>query len=101
MAIETRTRADLSETVVRTLGISKEDSRRFVDAILEEMTMALCRDEKVKISSFGSFSVRRKNSRIGRNPKTGEQAVISPRKVTLFRASPTLKWRITNNLIDS
>ena len=94
MSQNTVTRADLSEAVYQEVGLSRNDSAELVEAVLEEISDALCRDETVKISSFGSFSVRQKGQRIGRNPKTGEEVPILPRKVLVFRASHVLKDRI-------
>jgi integration host factor subunit alpha len=88
---KTTTRADLTEAVYRSLGISRNDSAVFVERILEEITGALERGETVKISSFGTFSVRSKKERMGRNPKTGEEVPITPRRVVTFRASHVLK----------
>lgn len=88
---KTTTRADLTEAVYRSLGISRNDSSVFVERILEEISTALERGETVKISSFGTFSVRSKKERMGRNPKTGEEVPITPRRVVTFRASHVLK----------
>lgn len=94
MAGETITRADLAEAVYEEVGLSRNESSDFVEAILKTMSDALATGENVKISSFGSFSVRQKNERIGRNPKTGVEVPIKPRKVLVFRASHVLKDRI-------
>ena len=94
MANKTITRADLTEAVYRSIGISRNESALFVERVLEEMSVAMERGEQVKISSFGTFSVRAKALRIGRNPKTGEEVPISPRRVISFRASHVLKDRI-------
>jgi integration host factor subunit alpha len=94
MSGKTTTRADLTEAVYRSLGISRNDSSAFVERILDEISMALERGETVKISSFGTFSVRSKKQRIGRNPKTGEEVPITPRRVITFRASHVLKEQI-------
>ncbi len=92
----TTTRADLTEAVYRSLGISRNDSSTFVERILEEISIALERGETVKISSFGTFSVRSKKERMGRNPKTGEEVPITPRRVVTFRASHVLKELINS-----
>ncbi|MDY8109613.1 integration host factor subunit alpha [Fulvimarina sp. 2208YS6-2-32] len=94
MSGKTLTRADLSEAVFRKIGLSRTESASLVEMILEEICDTISRGESVKISSFGSFLVRDKNERIGRNPKTGEEVPISPRKVTVFKPSNVLKERI-------
>lgn len=96
MSNQTITRADLSEAVYQEVGLSRNESADLVEAVLAEMIDALARDEMVKISSFGSFSVRSKGQRIGRNPKTGEEVPILPRKVLVFRPSHVLKNRINS-----
>lgn len=97
---KTVTRAELSEAVYQEVGLSRNESADLVEAVLGEMSDALTRGESVKISSFGSFSVRQKGERIGRNPKTGEEVPILPRKVLVFRPSHVLKNRINANLKD-
>jgi integration host factor subunit alpha len=94
MAGETITRAHLSEAVYQEVGLSRNESADLVESVLDEMIGALVRGEMVKISSFGSFSVRQKGERIGRNPKTGEEVPILPRRVLVFRPSHVLKNRI-------
>ncbi|HEY5207992.1 MAG TPA: integration host factor subunit alpha [Stellaceae bacterium] len=94
MAGETVTRAQLSEAVYQEVGLSRNESAELVETVLEEICKALVRGEMVKISSFGSFAVRRKGRRIGRNPKTGQEVPISPRRVLVFRASHLLKDQI-------
>jgi integration host factor subunit alpha len=94
MAGKTTTRADLTDAVYRQLGISRNESSEFVERILDEVSRALERGETVKISSFGTFSVRSKKLRMGRNPKTGEEVPITPRRVITFRASHVLKEQI-------
>lgn len=91
MTERTITRADLAEAVYEEVGLSRNESAELVEAILQEMSDALVRGDNVKISSFGSFSVRQKGERIGRNPKTGVEVPIKPRKVLVFRASHVLK----------
>ena len=98
MAAKTTTRADLTEAVYRTLGVSRNESAVFVERILEEIVRALERGEAVKISSFGTFAVRAKNQRMGRNPKTGEEVPITPRRVITFRASHVLKESINDSV---
>lgn len=94
MTGETITRAHLSEAVYQEVGLSRNESADLVESVLDEMIGALVRGEMVKISSFGSFSVRQKGERIGRNPKTGEEVPILPRRVLVFRPSHVLKNRI-------
>ena len=90
----TITRADLTEAVYEEVGLSRSESAEFVDSVFDIVSDALVTEETVKISSFGSFSVRQKGERIGRNPKTGVEVPIAPRKVLTFRASHVLKDRI-------
>lgn len=92
----TITRADLSELVFQEVGLSRNELADLVEVILGEIADALARGETVKISSFGSFSVRDKGQRVGRNPKTGQEVPILPRRVLVFRASNVLKARINN-----
>jgi len=94
MAGQTVTRAQLSEAVYEEVGLSRNESADLVESLLDEISDALERGEVVKISSFGSFSVRQKGQRIGRNPKTGEEVPILPRRVLVFRPSHVLKDRI-------
>jgi integration host factor subunit alpha len=94
MTGKTVTRADLGEAVYQEIGLSRNESADLLESVLEYMADALIKGETVKISSFGSFSVREKGQRIGRNPKTGEEVPILPRKVLVFRPSQVLKSRI-------
>lgn len=94
MQIRTITRADLAEAVYREVGLSRNESSDLVESVLEEISKALIEGDNVKISSFGSFTLREKGERIGRNPKTGIEVPIKPRKVLVFRASHVLKDRI-------
>jgi integration host factor subunit alpha len=94
MAGKTVTRAQLSESVYQEVGLSRNESAELVESVLGEIADTLTRGETVKISSFGSFSVRQKGERTGRNPKTGEEVPIKPRRVLVFRASNVLKGRI-------
>jgi integration host factor subunit alpha len=93
-SVGTLTRADLAEAINRKMGFSRAESLNMVEAILGHMTEALTRGENVKISGFGSFVLRDKNERIGRNPKTGVEVPITPRRVMTFRASQLLRERI-------
>lgn len=94
----TVTRAQLSEAVYQEVGLSRNESADLVETVLDEIVGALARGDIVKISSFGSFSVRSKGQRVGRNPKTGEEVPILPRRVLVFRASHVLKNRINQGL---
>ncbi len=98
MAEGTLTRADLTDAIYRSLGISRNDSSDFVERVLEEVSASLERGETVKVSSFGTFTVRKKKLRMGRNPKTGEEVPITPRRVVTFRASHVLKDQINKSL---
>ena len=100
MAGSTITRAHLSESVYQEVGLSRNESADLVESVLKELADTLTRGEPVKISSFGSFAVRQKGERLGRNPKTGEEVPIKPRRVLVFRASNVLKNRI-NATADS
>lgn len=93
----TITRADLSESVFQEVGLSRNESSDLVETILAEVVEALARGESVKISSFGSFTVRDKGQRVGRNPKTGQEVPILPRRVLVFRASNVLKSMINGS----
>ena len=96
MAGKTVTRAQLAEAVYQEVGLSRNESAGLVDAILDEISESLLREGSVKISSFGTFAVRDKGHRIGRNPKTGEEVPILPRRVLVFRASQVLMERINH-----
>ncbi|WP_188056466.1 MULTISPECIES: integration host factor subunit alpha [unclassified Sphingosinithalassobacter] len=90
----TLTRADLADALHREVGLSRADAARMVEQILAHMCEALAEGENVKISGFGSFILRDKGERIGRNPKTGVEVPISPRRVLTFRASQMMRDRI-------
>lgn len=90
----TLTRAELAESITRSVGLSRADSLRMVESILEEMTGALERGEQVKLTGFGTFTLRDKRERVGRNPKTGVEVPITPRRVLGFRASQSVRERI-------
>ena len=94
MSDKTLTRMDLSEAVFREVGLSRNESAELVEAVLQHMSDSLVTGEQVKISSFGTFSVREKAARVGRNPKTGEEVPIHPRRVLSFRASHLMKERV-------
>lgn len=90
----TVTRADLAEAVYQKVGLSRSESAGLVETVLAEMSDALVRGEMVKLSSFGSFVIRSKGERVGRNPKTGIEVPITPRRVMVFKPSNILKSRI-------
>ena len=94
----TLTRADLTEAVFKAVGLSRNESAQMVEDILEEVCCALARGESVKLSSFGTFSVRQKSQRMGRNPKTGHEVPIAPRRVLVFRPSHVLKAVINGEM---
>ena len=94
MADKTLTRMDLNEAVFREVGLSRNESADLVESVLNHMSDAMVKGEQVKISSFGTFSLRDKSARVGRNPKTGAEAPIAPRRVLTFRPSHLLKDRV-------
>ncbi len=94
MTSKTLTRADLSEAVFNEIGLSRNESAQLVETVLGEISDALVGGEDVKLSSFGSFVVRHKKGRVGRNPKTGQEVPIDPRRVLTFRDSHVLKEKI-------
>lgn len=96
MSNKTLTRMDLSEAVFREVGLSRNESAQLVESILDHVSDALVDGEQVKISSFGTFSVRDKTARVGRNPKTGEEVPINPRRVLTFRPSHLMKDRVAD-----
>ncbi len=95
---DTITRAHLSEAVYQEVGLSRNESAELVESVLLEIGDSLSKGDTVKLSSFGSFSVRQKGGRMGRNPKTGEEVPIKPRRVLVFRPSHVLKERINTAL---
>ncbi|WP_075215561.1 integration host factor subunit alpha [Mongoliimonas terrestris] len=97
MGGKTVTRADLCEAVYQKVGLSRSESAELVEAVLTEIADCLVTGESVKLSSFGTFTVRSKTERIGRNPKTGEEVPILPRRVLVFKPSNVLKLRINGH----
>jgi len=98
MSGKTLTRADLAEAVFQKVGLPRNESAELVEMILKQIITGLERGEPVKLSSFGSFGIREKGERVGRNPKTGEEVPITPRRVLVFRASNIMKAQINNAL---
>lgn len=98
MSGKTLTRADLAEAVFQKVGLPRNESAELVEMILKQIITGLERGEPVKLSSFGSFGIREKGERIGRNPKTGEEVPITPRRVLVFRASNIMKAQINHAL---
>jgi integration host factor subunit alpha len=94
----TLTRADLVEAVVNKVGLPRHEAAELVEMVLKEISTTLANGEAVKLSSFGSFGIREKRQRIGRNPKTGQEVPITPRRVLVFRASNIMKKRIDSEI---
>lgn len=99
--MNTVTRAQLAETIYSQVGLSRNDSAELLEAILERVSRALEAGESVKISGFGTFSVRQKGRRIGRNPKTGVEVPILPRRVLVFRPSQVLRARVNGTPVPA
>ena len=99
MVQKTETRADLAEAVYESVGLSRTESAELVERFLNLIGDALVSGQYVKLSSFGSFQVRSKNQRIGRNPKTGEEVPILPRQVLVFKPSNVLKSKINKSMV--
>ena len=99
--MNTVTRAQLAETIYAQVGLSRNDSADLLETVLEQMSRALEAGDSVKISGFGTFSVRQKGRRIGRNPKTGVEVPILPRRVLTFRPSQVLKAHVNGTIIPS
>lgn len=98
MSVGTVTRADLAEAVYREIGLSRTESADLVVAVIDNIIDALIRGETVKLAGFGTFSLRDKSERIGRNPKTGEEVPITPRRVLTFKPSQVVKERVNSAL---
>ena len=98
MAGKTLTRADLAEAVFQKVGLPRNESAEIVELVLREIVSSLEQGHTVKLSSFGSFGIRSKGQRVGRNPKTGQEVPITPRRVLVFRASNIMKQRINEAL---
>ena len=98
MSRKTLTRADLAEALVDQVGLPRNESQDLVELVLGEISNSLALGDQVKLSSFGSFGIRSKGERIGRNPKTGQEVPITPRRVLVFRPSNIMKGRINSGL---
>ena len=98
MSGKTLTRADLAETVVQKVGLPRNESQDMVELVIRVLSDRLAEGEAVKLSSFGSFNIRQKGERVGRNPKTGQEVPITPRRVLVFRPSNIMKDRINEGL---
>lgn len=98
MSANTVTRADLTEAVYREIGLSRAESAALVESIIDHIIDALLRGESVKLAGFGTFSLRDKKERMGRNPKTGREVPITPRRVLVFKPSTVLKDRVDQAL---
>jgi integration host factor subunit alpha len=98
MSGKTLTRADLAETVVQKVGLPRNESQEMVELVIKVLSDRLAEGEAVKLSSFGSFNIRQKGERVGRNPKTGKEVPITPRRVLVFRPSNIMKDRINAGL---
>ncbi len=94
MGNSTLTRADLAAAINSAIGLSRTDAAALVEMIIDEILDCLESGEDVKISSFGNFAIREKKARIGRNPKTGEEVTITPRRVLTFKPSQVLKKKV-------
>ncbi|MEM8552528.1 MAG: integration host factor subunit alpha [Pseudomonadota bacterium] len=99
MAGRTITRADLANAIHAKVKLPRADAAQIADQVLDEIVMGLERDGKVRLASFGTFEVRKKNERVGRNPKTGEEVPIEARSVVTFKASDILK-KFVNGVVD-
>ncbi len=98
MSIGTVTRADLAESLYREIGLSRSESAQLVESIINHVIDALIRGETVKLAGFGTFSLRDKNERVGRNPKTGQTVQITSRRVLVFKPSQVLRERVDSSL---
>ena len=98
MSGKTLTRADLAETVVQKVGLPRNESQELVELVIKVLSERLAEGEPVKLSSFGSFNIREKGERVGRNTKTGQEVPITPRRVLVFRPSNIMKDRINKGL---
>ncbi len=96
--VETISRPQLTEAIIREVGLSRNESAEIVEAVLAEVSDALVRGEMVKLSSFGSFSVRQKGQRLGRNPKTGDKVYVPKKELPFFRAGKDLRQKVNDGM---
>ena len=96
----TVTKADLRDTLFNEVGLNKRESKEFVDSFFEKIRLLLAEGHSIKLSGFGSFNLREKPERLGRNPKTGEEVPISPRRVVTFKPGQKLKKNVNKNVFD-
>jgi integration host factor subunit alpha len=94
MTCRTLTRADIGDTLAHKLSIPRQRANELLESVLDLMADAIVAQDSLKLASFGSFSVRKKNTRVGRNPKTGQEVMITPRKTISFRASNVMKDKV-------
>ena len=95
---QTVTRQDLAESVYREIGLSRSESSALVESVIEHVAVALEKGHQVKLAGFGTFSLRDKKERVGRNPKTGEEVPITSRRVLVFKPSQVLRERVDSSL---
>ena len=98
MSTGTVTRTDLAEALYKEIGLSRTESAALVESVIDHMIEALIRGETVKLAGFGTFTLRDKNERIGRNPKTGEEVPITSRRVLTFKPSQVMRERVDTAL---
>ena len=98
MSTGTVTRADLAEAVYREIGLTRSESSELVESVIDHVSNALLRGEQVKLAGFGTFSLRDKKERMGRNPKTGKEVPITSRRVLVFKPSQILRERVDSSL---
>ncbi len=96
----TVTKADLRDTLFNEVGLNKRESKEFVDSFFEKIRLLLAEGHSIKLSGFGSFNLREKPERLGRNPKTGEEVPISPRRVVTFKPGQKLKKNVNKYVFD-
>ena len=97
----TLTKADISNSVHREIGLSKTESAALVTSCLKHLSDAMIAGEDIKLANFGTFKLKRKKARLGRNPRTGEEAIVSERRVVTFRASPHVLERVNTKAKDT
>lgn len=101
MSSGTVTRADLTEAIYREIGLSRTESAQLVESVIDQVIDALLRGESVKLAGFGTFSLRDKSERMGRNPKTGKAVPITSRRVLSFKPSQVVRERVNTALTSN